>query len=250
MNNLIAKSLQPFFIGTTLCATMLFTTSWHSTTNFNPISTTILLGDGEGIGNPIPGVTNTVFTTFAVVDAETEAYIPSNKVYNRSDALALRASLEQQHIANQTNLAINLALVKFHANAPNFSGGFKGEALRYAANIYRLNSYIGCLAYEYIYEKSYDFKIAEKWYKNSLICRLQDGMEWIEVQYPNRAPFGVAVTGNFSNGKLQPLYENVWGQHKRRIMVPKCVGDCFYTLIPNYLRDAKQVKGEPVFINW
>jgi hypothetical protein len=250
MKIFIPKPLRPIAIGVTLCAILLFTASWHYRTNVTSTSAYAFFGVADAIDNPFPVVTSNIMTTFAVVDAETEAYIPTNKVYNRYDALALRASLEQQQTANQQSLAINLALVKFHANAPNFSGGFKGEALRYAANIYRLNSYIGCLAYEYIYEKSYELNKAEKWYKNSLICHLQDGMEWIEVNYTSRAPFGVAVTGNFNNGKLQPLYENVWGQLKRRIMVPKCVGECYYTLIPNYLRDAKKVKGEPAFENW
>lgn len=220
-----------------LSTTLVVTTSWISINE-------------KFDGDPIYGVTNLVNASFASVDAETEAYIPSNKVYNRYDALALRDELQKQHLANPTSLAINLALVKFHANAPNFSGGFKGSALQYAANIYRLNSYIGCLAYEYIYTKNYDFKNAERWYKNSLISRLVEGSEWREVKYKEIAPFGVGVVGAFSNGRVQPLYQNIWGSYTRKIMIPKCTGDCYFTIVPDFLKLSKQVKAELVFVNW
>lgn len=193
---------------------------------------------------------NAVTTTFADIDAQTEVFIPSNKVYNRYDALVLRNSLQQQQLADPYNLAINMALVKFHANVPNFSGGFLGEALNYASNIYKMNSYIGCLAYEYIYTKRYDFITAEKWYKNSLINRLQEGMEWREVRYSNLAPYGVGVTGAFSNGRVHPMYVDVYGTYSRKIMVPKCVGDCYFTVITDFFRSLKQAKGEIVFVNW
>ncbi len=250
MKQVFLKSLRPIFIGTTLCATLFVATGFRS----NPSNPFALIntnenndGDGE---KPLVGGLNTSFITFASLDAQTEAYIPSNKVYNRYDALALRSNLEQLHSADPNNLAICMALVKFHANAPNFSGGFKGSALQYAASIYRQNSYAGCLAYEYIYTKNYDFVNAERWYKNSLISRLNTGMEWREVKYTKVAPFGVAVTGDFSNGKPQPLYQNIWGSYTRKIMVPKCAGDCTYTIVPDFLKDSKQVKGELVFVNW
>jgi hypothetical protein len=246
MKQLFSKSLRPILIGTTLCATVLFTASWQTKTNSLE---TVLMNADDG-DNPLPGTLNNDFSSFATVDAATEVYIPANKVYNRYDALALRTNLEQLHASDPNNLAINMALVKFHANAPNFSGGFKGSALQYAASIYRQNSYVGCLAYEYIYTKYYEFRNAEKWYKNSLISRLQIGMEWREVKYTARAPFGVGVTGSFTNGRIQPLYENVWGSYTRKIMVPKCTGDCFYTIVPDFLKGSKEVKGELVFVNW
>jgi hypothetical protein len=249
MKKTFLNVLRPCVLGTTLTATMLLTVSWTPITSTYLSNVSIVSWNFDG-GNPIPGAGNFATTTFAVVDAETEAYIPANKVYNRYDALALRSSLELQQVANPNSLAINMALVKFHANAPNFSGGFLGEALNYAANIYKMNSYIGCLAYEYIYTKRYDFKTAEKWYKNSLINRLQEGMEWREIRYNNIAPFGVGVTGAFSNGRVHPLYENVWGTYTRKIMVPKCVGDCYFTIIPDFLKGSKQAKGELVFVNW
>ena len=248
MKQFLRKQLRPIFFGLCLCATVFVTASWHAKPT---TSESIFVYTNDRFeGDSIPGIINTVITTFAAVDASTEALIPANKVYNRYDALALRSSLEQMHAADPNSLAVNLALVKFHANAPNFSGGFKGSALQYAASIYRQNSYVGCLAYEYIFYKNYDFKNAERWYKNSLISRLNNGMEWREVKYSKIAPFGVGVTGNFSNERVFPLYVNIWGSYTRKIMVPKCTGDCFYTIVPDFLKGSAQVKGELVFVNW
>ena len=163
MKQKLFKVMRPILIGTSFCVALIGIISWQTIESKNELSYAANF-DNE---TPNPKGNNFITTTFAAVDAETEAYIPTNKVYNRYDALALRNSLQQQHLADPYNLAINMALVKFHANAPNFSGGFLGEALNYAANIYKMNSYIGCLAYEYIYTKRYDFITAEKWYKNS-----------------------------------------------------------------------------------
>lgn len=249
MKKFFKQSTSLTVCGAILCLIVLTISSWNTKLKFNDL-VNITQEDNPG-GDPILGVTYLVNTTYAQVDAEAEALIPANRVYSRYDALQLRGSLETMHTTNPGSLAINLALVKFHANAPNFSGGFKGMALQYAADIYRLNSYIGAIAYEYIYSKNYDFKNAERWYKNSLISRLADGMEWREVKYNGPAPFGVGVTGNFNNNRLYPMYQNVWGSYTRKIMVPKCVGnDCTYTVVTNFLRKNKQVKGELVFVNW
>lgn len=249
MKQFLSKQSYKVLLSVGLCTSFFGMVSWQTVSSVQkePFFENI---EAKFSGDPIPGVTNTVVTTFAAVDAETEALIPANKVYNRYDALALRSSLEQMHAADPNSLAVNLALVKFHTNAPNFSGGFKGAALQYAAAIYRQNSYVGCLAYEYIYHKNYDFKNAERWYKNSLISRLNDGMEWREVKYTKIAPFGVGVTGDFSNGRIHPLYVNIWGSYTRKIMVPKCTGDCYYTIVPDFLKGSNQVKGELVFVNW
>lgn len=212
--------------------------------------TQITNNDDGGDQKDIPGVTSLIKSTFAAVDAEADALITPNKIYLRSEALELKKNLEASLATNVTNLGVLYALVKFHSNAPAVSGGFKGEALRYAACIYRLNAYIGCLAYEHVYVCSYDLKNAGVWYRNSLACRTEEGTEWIEVKYPNRAPFGAGVMGNFSNNKILPLYENVWGVHRRRMMVPKCTGECLYTVTPDFLIGGKQVKGEPIFVNW
>jgi len=239
MKHTFRKSAQFALVGCVLFCVILLTSSWKH-----------VAVSSIGDGHPIYGVTNIVNATYAAVDAETETYIPTNRVYNRYDALALRDNLQKLHEANPTSLAINLSLVKFHANAPNFSGGYMGLALQYAANIYRQNSYIGCLAYEYIYTKNYDFKKAVLWYKNSLISRLNEGFEWREVKYTSTAPFGVGVIGAFSNGRVQPLYQNIWGSYTRKIMIPKCSADCFFTIIPDFLKGSKQIKAELVFVNW
>ena len=126
MKHSFRKSTKFTLIGCTLFSVMLLTSSWKN-------ASVNLMDDGD----PIYGVTNLVNATYAAVDAETETYIPANRVYNRYDALALRDNLQKLHEANPTSLAINLALVKFHANAPNFSGGYMGSALQYAANIYQ-----------------------------------------------------------------------------------------------------------------
>jgi hypothetical protein len=239
MSKLFKKLKRHLLVAATLSAALFVTSSFKNDSSF-------LVDDGD----PIYGVSNLVNITYAELDVETENYIPANKMYNRSDALALRDNLQKLYEANPSDLAINFALVKFHANAPNFSGGYKGMALQYAANIYRLNSYVGCLVYEYIYTKNYDLKNAERWYKNSLISRLNTGYEWREVKFVNNAPFGVSVVGPFSNGRLQPLYQNVWGNYTRKIMVPKRDVEFFFTLVPDFLKGSKQQKGELVFTNW
>ncbi len=246
MKQTFFKMMKPLITGSLFLLLLTVSVSWKFTEPKNEN----YFGNNDDGETPLPKGYNVITTTFADVDAQTEAYIPANKVYNRYDALALRSSLQQQQLADPYNLAINMSLVKFHANAPNFSGGFLGEALNYAANVYKMNSYIGCLAYEYIYTKRYDFITAEKWYKNSLINRLPDGMEWREVRYNNVAPYGVGVTGAFSNGRVHPMYVNVWGTYTRKIMVPKCVGDCYFTVITDFFRSLKQAKGELVFVNW
>lgn len=249
MKKFFKQSLRLAVCTAVLCAVVLVSASWHKKLELKELVQ--LTQEDNPKGDPILGVTYLVNTTYAQVDAEAETLIPANRVYSRYDALQLRGTLEAMHDANPSSMAINLALVKFHANAPNFSGGFKGMALQYAADIYRLNSYVGAIAYEYVYYKNHDFKNAERWYKNSLISRLADGMEWREIKYNGPAPFGVGVTGNFNNNRLYPLYQNIWGSYTRKIMVPKCVGnDCTYTVITNFLRNSKQVKGELVFVNW
>ena len=149
---------------------------------------------------------------------------------------------------NPQSLAVNLALVRYHSCAPNFAGGFKGVAMQYAANIYRLNAYIGCLAYEYIYMQNNDFIHAEQWYKLSLACRLQEGMEWREVVFPKQAPFGVGVKGAFSNGRVQALYQNIYGTHKRKIMISKSTTEPIFTLVPDFLHGINsQTSGRLIF---
>ncbi len=234
MKKTFIKKLSPLFIGAALIATTLIISSWQKDSNEN---------------NPIPGMTSSINISFANVDAQTELLVPGNKIYHRAEALELKKKLEELHAANPDDISVNFALVKYHACAPNFAGGFKGSALQHAASIYRQNAYVGCLAYEYIYTIHSDFVNAERWYKLSLACQLLEGMEWREVSYAKAVTFGIGVKGNFSNGKIQPLYENLYGTHKRKIMMTKCTNnDCAFTLVPGFLRGANsQTTGRLLF---
>lgn len=221
MKQNLTKKLRLLGLGVCVCLAISTSIAWQQQQNNEPI---------------IPGISGTSTASFATVDAETELLVPANKIYHRSEALELKKNLESQYVQNPNSLSVNYALVKYHACAPNFAGGFKGVALQHAANIYRINPYVGCMAYEYIYTHNNDAEHAKEWYKNSLACKLQDAMEWREVSYGKTVAFGIGVKGNFSNGKVQPLYQNIYGTYKRRIMMAKCAGDCEVTLVPDYMR--------------
>lgn len=234
MKKSLTLKLRPLVIGTALLATTIVVSSWNNPNTDN---------------NPIPGITSTVNISFAVLDAQAELLIPGSKIYHRQEALELRKKLEDMYLANPNDLAVNLALVKYHACAPNFAGGFKGVAFQHAATIYRQSAYVGCLAYEYIYSVNNDYVHAEQWYKLSLACQIQDGMEWREVTYSRPVTFGIGVKGNFSNGRIQALYQNMYGTFKRKIMMTKCTAnDCTFTLVPGFLRGASsQTTGKLIF---
>jgi hypothetical protein len=192
--------------------------------------------------NHIPGITSLVNTSFGVVDAQTDVLVPANRIYHRSEALELKKKLEEMHLANPNDIVVNMALVRYHACAPNFAGGFKGVAFQHAAAIYRQNAYVGCMAYEYIYSVNDDLKHAEEWYKLSLACQITEGMEWREVTYNKIVNFGIGVKGGFSNGKIQALYQNGYGTHKRKIMMPKCgMEKCEFILVPGFLRGSSSI---------
>ncbi len=192
----------------------------------------------------------TVNSNFIQADNESDNLISKDKIYSRSDALELRKNLENQLQNNPNSIAISLALVKFHTAASATNGGFMGLALRYATNILRQDDYIGCLAFEYIYTHYGDFKNAEVWYNNSLRCLLPSGMEWRLVKINLDPPLGASVVGNFSNGKKWPMYQTIWSSCIRKIMVPKCVNNCNYNVISNFLNKEKMVEGKLVRQDW
>jgi hypothetical protein len=237
MKKMLHPKISTVIIGATLILITVITSSWKYNKN-----------EG-GDNNKIPGITSSVNTSFASVDAETETLVPGNRIYHRSEALELKKSLESMYLQNPQSLAVNLALVKYHTCAPNFAGGFKGIAMQHAANIYRLNAYVGCMAYEYIYAQNNDYTHAHEWYSNSLACRVVDGMEWREVTSSKQVAFGIGVKGNFSNGKVQHLYTDNYGTHKRKIMMQKCNNnDCVFTLVPDYMRGSNsQATGKLIF---
>ena len=206
----------------------------------------------HGFSNEIPiknKLVTTVNSNFIQVDIESDNLISREKIYSRTDAFELRRNLEEQVKNNPTSIVLNFALVKFHANAPSTNGGFTGLALQYAANIFKSDEYLGCLAFEYTYSKAGDKKNAELWYKNSLRCQLNEGMEWRIVKLNQHPPLGASVIGNFSNGKKLPLYETIWSSYERVIMVPKCYNDCKYTVISNFLRGDQLISGELSYLN-
>lgn len=200
--------------------------------------------------NPINKLNTTPNLNFIQADIESDNLISKNKIYNRFDALELRKNLEYQLQNSPNSIAISLALVKFHTAASAANGGFMGLALKYATNIFRQDEYIGCLAFEYIYYKNGDVKNAEIWYKNSLRSTLPTGMEWRLVKTKLNLPLGASVVGNFSNAKKLPMYQTIWSSFERRIMVTKCISDCNYNVIANFLNEEKLVPGKLVQQDW
>lgn len=190
------------------------------------------------------------FTTFSAIDAEAESYVPVNKVYHKNEAIDLRKNLTALLAANPKSLALNWALVKFYSSAPNYVGGDKSTALRYAANMYSLNYYAGCLAYEHVYNRSYEFSNAESWYKKSLITNLPSGMQWKEFKYKNYAPFGVGVKGSFTNYKIKPLYENYYGTYVRKVMMPVCNGNCEGEIVVDFMKFNKSKANELIITSY
>jgi hypothetical protein len=174
--------------------------------------------------------------SIANIDVEAEQYIPYNKVYTKNEAITLRNNLTSLLAANPKSQALNWALVKYYSSAPNYVGGNKSMALKYAANLYSLNYYAGCLAYEHVYNRNFEFKNAELWYKKSLISQLPNGMQWKEFKYTNNAPFGVGVKGSFTNYKVKPLYESYYGSYVRKVMMPICNNNCEGEIVVDFMK--------------
>lgn len=175
----------------------------------------------------------TLFTTFAAVDRAADQYASTKQIYNYQEAIQLRTSLHQQLEANSNNLALNWALMRFYASAPNFVGGSTSTALQFAGYIFSLNQYLGCLAFEYVYTKRKDPDSAEQWYKKSLNVPLARDMYWEEIAYNKTPQTSIKVTGNFNNWKTQNMYATLSGTFKRKVMVPKCES-CIYKVIVDY----------------
>jgi hypothetical protein len=179
------------------------------------------------------------------VDAAADVYIPTNRIYTYNEAIAIRKSLQSQVEANPTSLSLNWALLRFYTCAPNFVGGNMNQALQFAGYLYNLNSYIGSLAYEYVYSRHKQAEKAETWYKRSTQLPLPKNMVWQDISYNNSVVFGIKVSGNFNNWKQQSMYENSYGVYTRRIMTPKC-DNCQYKLIVDYKDQASPTKSEMV----
>jgi hypothetical protein len=89
------------------------------------------------------------------------------------------------------------------------------------------------MAYEYVFNRIKDFASAERWYRKSLMVLPSKDMHWEEITYNNNVQFGVTVTGNFNNWKVQKMYENSAGIYSRKVLIPKCE-NCVYKLLVDY----------------
>ena len=177
--------------------------------------------------------TENYFSTFAEVDAAADQYASTKNIFGFQEENDLRKSLLKNLEADSHNIALNWALMRYYAAAPNFVGGSTSVALQYAGYVYSLNQYLGCLAFEYVYTKRKELEDAEFWYKQSLITQLPKDMYWEEIIYSKTSHTGIKVTGNFNNWKVQNMYSAIGGTYKRRVMVPKCE-TCIYKVIVDY----------------
>lgn len=172
-------------------------------------------------------------TTFAEVDAAADIYASTKTLYNFKESTELIKNLHRQLETHTSNIALNWALMRFYASAPNFVGGSSVQALQFAGYIYSLNEYLGCLAFEYVYSKRKNYENAEHWYNQSLTVALPKDMFWDEIVYSKTPHLGIKVTGNFNNWKTQNMYSGNGGIYKRKVMVPKCE-TCVYKIIVDY----------------
>ncbi len=191
---------------------------------------------------------NTVPVTLAEVDAGADFYAPLNHIYSSKEAIALRDHLISQLKTDPQALAVYWALLRYYSNAPDFIGGNTAMALQYAAYIFSINQYLGCLAYEYAYSNRKQPGEAEAWYGKSLNTLLPKDMYWQEIKYNNTAQFGIKVTGNFNNWKLQNMYETAAGNYARKVMVPKCE-HCIYKCVVDFTNVTNPSKTSDLTIN-
>lgn len=175
----------------------------------------------------------TIPVTLADIDVVADTYAPLNQIYSSKEIINLRKNLIFQLKANPRDLAIYWALLKNYANTPDFNGGNGVIALQFAGYIFSINEYIGCLAYEYAYNKRKQPEEAEEWYDRSLNITPPKNMHWEEIKYSNTVHFGIKVMGNFNNWKLQNMYETLSGSYCRKVMVPRC-SHCVYKCVVDY----------------
>ncbi len=187
--------------------------------------------------------------TLSSIDAASEAYMPSNKIFTFNEANKMRSGLFKQLEANPQSIPINWALMRYYLTAPSFVGGNNYEAMQYAGYIYGLNHYLGCIAYETVYTYMRDWDKAEEWYKNSLDVNLPKTMYWQEITYSRNKIASVKVVGNFNNWKMQNMYEKTAGFYTRKVMVPICEG-CQYKLIVDNFNIQNPTKTELSRNSW
>lgn len=155
---------------------------------------------------------------FADVEAASNVYLPHNYVYTYYEAVSTRKKLEKMLLANPKFLGLRWALMRYYVSASNFVGGCDAKAIEQARIIFSTDNFIGCLAFEFVYNRLKKFDKAEQWYKRSLIIASQrDDFEWKEITYNKTAQTDVKVIGAFNNYDANHLYENNDATYSRRI---------------------------------
>lgn len=163
---------------------------------------------------------NKTFTDLADVDAASAQYLPRNYVYTMYEAISTRTKLEKLVIANPESLSVRWALTRYYLSASNFIGGCSAKALEQARLMWSTDNYIGCLAYEFVYNRLKNTQLAEAWYKRSIRAaqeRDKEDFEWKEVGYNKSTQGDVKVIGAFNNYTPNQLYENNDATYSRKI---------------------------------
>ncbi len=155
---------------------------------------------------------------FADVEAASNAYLPHNYVYTYYEAVSTRKRLEKMALASPKSLGLRWALMRYYVSASNFVGGCDAKAVEQARTIFSTDDYIGCLAFEFVYNRLKKFDKAEQWYRRSLIVASQrEDFEWKDISYNKTAQTDVKVVGAFNNYDANHLYENNDATYSRRI---------------------------------
>ena len=178
---------------------------------------------------------NKTFTDLADVDVASAQYLPRNYVYTMYEAISTRIKLEKLVVANPESLSVRWALTRYYLSASNFVGGCNAKALEQARLMWGTDNYIGCLAYEFVYNRLKNTQQAEAWYKRSIRAAQERGkedFEWKEVGYNKSTQGDVKVIGAFNNYTPNQLYENNDATYSRKIATtPKNKGNGYKIIV-------------------
>jgi len=105
------------------------------------------------------------FNDLAEIDAASTVYLHRNYVYTYDEAISTKKRLEKLAESEPQSLSIRWALMRYYISASNFVGGCDAKAIEQARLIYGIDNYIGCLAYELVYNRLKKFDKAEFWYR-------------------------------------------------------------------------------------
>ncbi len=167
-------------------------------------------------------VRNNYNVDLALVEAASNEYLRKNYVYTYYEAVSIRKKLEAQLLQNPNSLGIRWALMRYYVSASNFVGGCSAKSVELSRTIYDIDPYLGCLAYEFVYNRLKKFDKAEAWYKRSILIAMKRGdVDLKDINCSRVAQTNVKVTGNFNNWTENSLYENYDGSYSRRVMLQK-----------------------------